>query len=178
MSQAPRGLANPSILRKFKEWMKRNCVNEEQIAKIDLEAEFGKDLSYSEAIEVALHNFPSLWRPEYLQEYENKPKQIIFVRDIVGKIVEGKVQVTYRKSPKIGTYYVIENRFKQKADSSRLLIEFYRTDKVDASKLTDEEAQLAGVETADQIRSMFEKWYGSPIPPLYRNWFKVKEAAV
>ena len=178
MSQAPRGIANPVISKKFKEWMKRNCVNEEQITNIDFEAEFGKDLSYNEAIEVALHKFPSLWRPEYLQQYENKVKQIIFIRDLIGKIIDGKVQVTYRKSPKMGTYYVIENRFKQKADSSKLLIEFYKTDAVDANKLTDEEAQLAGVGTADEIRSLFEKWYGSPIPPLYRNWFKVKDAAV
>ncbi|MGI0084539.1 MAG: hypothetical protein ACREBQ_05605, partial [Nitrososphaerales archaeon] len=91
--------------------------------------------------------------------------------------IDGKVLVTYRKSPTIGTYYVIENRFKQKADSSKLLIEFYRTDRIDPSKLTDEEAQLAGIDTADQIRALFEKWYGAPIPQLYQNWFKVKEAA-
>ncbi len=178
MSFGPRGLANPSTFRKFKEWMHRNCVSEDQIAKIDLDAEFGKDLSFNEAVEIALHKFPTLWRPEYLQQYENKPKQIIFIKDLVDKIVDGRVQVTYRKSPKIGTYYVIENRFRQKAESSRLLIEFYRTDRVDAYQLSDEEAQLAGVETAAQIRQLFEKWYGSPIPELYRNWFKIKEANV
>ncbi|MGI0078402.1 MAG: hypothetical protein ACRECH_02150 [Nitrososphaerales archaeon] len=177
MSRTARGLANPITRKKFREWMKRNCVNEEQIANLDLDAEFGQDLSYNEAVEVALHKFPSLWRPEYLQQYENRIKQIIFIRDLIGKIIDGKVQVTYRKSPKIGTYYVIENRFKQKADSSKLLIEFYRTDRIDPSKLTDEEAQLAGIDTADQIRALFEKWYGAPIPQLYQNWFKVKEAA-
>ena len=49
----------------------------------------------------------------------DKPKQIIFVKDLVDKIISGKVQATYRKSPKMGTYYVIENRFKQKPESSK-----------------------------------------------------------
>ncbi|MCL4518834.1 MAG: hypothetical protein M1587_06515, partial [Thaumarchaeota archaeon] len=87
----------------------------------------------------------------------------------------GEVQVTYRKTPKVGTYYVIENRFKQKPDSSRVLIEFYQIDRVDPYKLTDEEARLAGVESAEKIRELFSKWYGTPIPALYRNWFRVKE---
>jgi hypothetical protein len=132
-------------------------------------------LSYKEAVEFALHEFPTFWRPEYMKEYEQRPKQIIFVRDLVRKISEGAIQVAYRKTPKIGTYYVIQNRFKQKANSSKLLIEFYQTDKVDAYKLTDEEAQLAGIATAVEIRDLFEKWYGTPIPSLYRNWFRVKE---
>jgi hypothetical protein len=177
MSQVRRNLADPVTLRKFKDWMMRNCISRDEIQKIDFEAEFGKDLTYNEAIEVALHKFPTLWSPEYMREYEDRPKQIIFIRDLVTKIVSGKIQVTYRKSPKLGVYYVIENRFKQKAQSARLFIEFYKTDKVDAYKLSDEEAQLAGVNTGDEIRKLFEKWYGTPIPLLYRNWFKIKEVA-
>jgi len=66
-------------------------------------------------------------------------------------------------------YYVIENRFRQKSDSAKLLIAFYRTDKINPYQLTDDEARLAGAETADEIRSLFEKWYGCPIPGLFRN---------
>lgn len=175
MSTPPRGLSNPSNYKKFRNWMERNAGDPDSLKEIDVDAEFGKDLSYNEAIELAIHKFPTIWRAEYLKEYEDKPKQIIFVRDLVQKILHGKVQVTYRKTPKVGTYYVIENRFKQKADSARLLIEFYQTDKINAYELTDEEAQLAGVESAEKIRDLFENWYGAPIPSLYRNWFKVKE---
>ena len=170
-----RGLANENTLKRFKKWMRENCLNADDLIGIDVEAEFGSDLSYGEAIELALHKFPSMWREDSVEKYENKPKQIIFVRDLIQKIVGGTVQVTYRKTPKVGTYYVIENRFKQKSDASRLLIEFYQTDRVDPYKLTDEEAHLAGMENAEKIRELFTKWYGSPIPALYRNWFKVKE---
>lgn len=70
-------------------------------------------------------------------------------------------------------YYVIENRFRQKPDSAKILIEFYRMDRVNPYELTDEEAQLAGIATAGEIRTLFEKWYGTPIPGLFRNWFRV-----
>jgi len=144
---------------------------------IDIESEFGKDLSYNEAIETALHKFPTFWRSETMRDFENRPKQIIFIKNLANRISDGKIRVTYRKSPKLGTYYVIENRFRQNTDSARLLIDFYQAEKVDPYKLTDDEARLAGVETAQEIRSMFEKWYGIPIPALYRNWFKVKGPA-
>ncbi len=84
-----------------------------------------------------------------------------------------QVQVTYRKSQKVGLYYVIDNRFKQKPETAKLLIEFYRTDRINPYELTDNEARLAGIETAAEIRSLFEKWYGKPIPGLFRNWFRV-----
>ena len=165
----------PNAFKRFRNWAEKNCVDRAQLDTIDVESEFGKDLSFNEAVEIALHKFPTMWRSDSLEKYGEKPKQIIFVKDLVEKIIAGKIQVTYRKSPKIGTYYVIENRFKQNSSSSRVLIEFYQTDKVDAYELSDEEAQLAGVESAEKIRELFQKWYGSPIPPLYRNWFKVKE---
>ena len=83
------------------------------------------------------------------------------------------MKVTYRKSPKVGLYYVIDNRFKQKPESYNLSIEFYRIDRINPYELTDDEARLAGIETADEIRSLFEKWYGKPIPGMFRNWFRV-----
>lgn len=165
-------LDDPRIMNKFRVWLNENALDDDSVAGLDVEAEFGKDLTYDEAIELAVQKFPSLWRAGFRKD-SNKVKQIIFVKELVQKISEGKVQVTYRKSPKAGLYYVIANRFKQKPESSRMLIEFYRTDKINAAELTDDEAQLAGVETADEIRSLFEKWYGSPIPPLFRNWFRV-----
>lgn len=158
-------------MTRFRNWLNENAIGKDAVSGIDVDAEFGKDLTYDEAVGLALQKFPSLWKTDFKDT--GKPKQIIFVKDLVQKISEGRVQVTYRKSAKTGVYYVIANRFTQKSESSRLLIEFYRTDKVNATELTDEEAQLAGVESADKIRSLFEKWYGIPIPPLYRNWFRV-----
>ncbi len=169
-----RTISDSKTMEKFVSWMRENCVEPDSLGKIDIEAEFGKDLSCNEAIGLAIQKFPTLWKSESIQAREGKPKQIVFVKDLVQKIQDGKVQVTYRTSPKVGTYYVLDNRFKQKSESSRLLIEFYRTDRVSAYNLTDEEAQLAGVDSADNIRGLFEKWYGKPIPMLYRNWFKVR----
>ncbi len=168
------GLSNPSTFKRFRMWAEKNCIDPDLLKNIDFDAEFGKDLSYNEAIETALHKFPTVWRTEIMEDFESRPKQIIFIKELIPKIIEGEIQVTYRKSPKIGLYYVIENRFKQSRESSRLLIEFYRTDKINPAELGDEEARLAGIDSADRIRDLFKKWYGEPIPLLYRNWFKLK----
>src|SRR5690242_2889325 len=125
-----RRLSDPKIMLRFREWIKQNSISKSASGDLDIEAEFGKDLSYNEAIELALQKFPTIWKSDSIQKYENKPKQIIFVRELIQKIENGEIQVTYRKSPKVGVYYVIENRFRQKSESSRILIEFYRTDRV------------------------------------------------
>jgi hypothetical protein len=103
--------------------------------------------------------------------FEVQPKQIVFVKELAEKIVGGSMKVTYRKTRKAGYYYVTANRFKK--GPSNIVIEFFHSEKVDPYQLTDEEACLAGVPDAQSIRKMFEKWYGSPIPSLYRNWFRV-----
>ena len=166
-------ISDPKIRDKFKEWIKENSVSSENLDFIDVEAEFGTDLTFDEAVQLAIQMFPGIWKPDSTNSRDSKPKQIIFVKDLVEKISNGQVQVTYRKTPKIGLYYVIDNRFKQKSESAKLLIEFYRTDRINPYDLTDQEARLAGVETAGEIRSMFEKWYGKPIPEMFRNWFRV-----
>lgn len=140
---------------KFRDWMMSNSVYPDKVLDIDIESEFGKDLSFREAVDTAIQKFPSLWKPKSAQIGNGKPKQIIFIKELIDGIYEGKVQVTYRKSPKVGLYYIIQNRFRQKSDSTQLLIEFYRTDRVNAYSLTDEEAQLAGVGDANQIRTLF-----------------------
>lgn len=167
-----RRISDPRMMEKFRDWLKDNSLSPENLDLIDIEAEFGTDLTFDEAVQLAVRKFPGIWKSNGGSR-DSKPKQIIFVKELVGKISDGKVQVTYRKTPKSGMYYVIDNRFRQKADSAKLLIEFYRTDKVDPYELTDDEAQLAGIASAVEIRSLFEKWYGSPIPDLFRNWFRV-----
>ncbi len=108
-----------------------------------------------------------------VQSVQAKPKQIIFVKELIHGIKSGAIKVTYRKTRKSGKYCVFENRFKR--SESSLFIEFYRHEKVDPYLLTDDAAKLAGVNDAETIRKMFEKWYGSPIPALYGNWFRLAD---
>ena len=166
-------ISDPKTREKFREWIRENVISPETVDYVDVEAEFGTDLSFDEAIRLAIQKFPGIWKVDPDSLRDSKPKQIIFVKELVEKISDGKVQVTYRKSPKVGLYYIIENRFRQKSDSARLLIEFYRTDRVNPYELTDDEALLAGIDSAQQIRNLFEKWYGSPLPGRFRNWFRV-----
>jgi hypothetical protein len=165
-------ISDPKTRERFSDWLRENLLSPGDLDLIDVEAEFGSDLTFDEAIRLAMQRFPGIWKSV---PKEPKPKQIIFVKELVDKISDGSIQVTYRKSPKVGTYYVIVNRFRQKSDSAKLLIEFYRTDRVDPYELSDDEAQLAGINSASEIRGLFEKWYGSPIPSLFRNWFRVIE---
>jgi hypothetical protein len=166
-------ISDPKTMEKFRDWLRENSLSPDNLDLIDLDAEFGTDLTFDEAVQMAVRKFPGIWKDAASSYRDSKPKQIIFVRELVEKISDGSVQVTYRKSAKNGMYYVIDNRFKQNSDSAKLLIEFYRTDRVNAYDLTDDEARLAGIESAHEIRTLFEKWYGSPIPKLYRNWFRV-----
>jgi len=165
-------ISDPRTMEKFRDWLKDNSLSPGNLDLIDINAEFGTDLTFDEAVQLAVQKFPGIWKSNNSSR-DSKPKQIIFVKELVDKISDGSVQVTYRKTAKIGMYYVIDNRFRQRADSAKLLIEFYRTDKVNAYELSDEEARLAGIQSADEIRTLFEKWYGSPIPELFRNWFRV-----
>jgi hypothetical protein len=88
-------------------WMNENSFAPGNLDEIGVEAEFGADLTYSEAIEPALQKFPTFWKNESTTKSENKPKQIIFVNELIQKISEGKVSVANRKSPKVGMYYVM-----------------------------------------------------------------------
>jgi|SRR5579872_3919035 len=167
-------ISDPKTKDEVVQWLRENSLSPENLDLIDVEVEFGTELTFDEAIQLAMQRFSGIWKVAAVSR-DSKPRQIIFVKDLVDKIADGKIQVTCRKSPKVGTYYVMDNRFRKKSDSAKLLIEFYRTDRVNPYKLTDDEARLAGIQTADEIRSLFQKWYGSPIPGLYRNWFRVHE---
>ena len=160
---------------RFENWVKKNIADPDQYDKIDWDAEIGSDLTYSESIEMAIYKFPTLWKSDTLESQTKQVKQIVFIKPLVEKIRQGEVQVTYRKSPKFGVYYVVYNRFKPKTSDSPI-IEFYKTEKVNPYHLSNDEAKLAGVDTSKEIITLFEKWYGSPSPELFRNWFSVKEA--
>lgn len=40
-------------------------------------------------------------------------KRITFTRELVEKILDGKVRCTYRKTPKLGKFLVLDSRFKR-----------------------------------------------------------------
>jgi hypothetical protein len=173
---ASKTLADEKTRKKFFGWLSRNVADASVLRNLDLQEEFGRDLTYSEAIEMALYKYPTIWREGFLEGYRNKVKQIVFVKELFPALLDGDIKVTYRKTPKTGSYYVIQNRFARHRESSTIFIEFYKAEKVNPYELDDGAAQLAGVNTADEIRKLFAKWYGDPIPYLFRNWFKVKQA--
>jgi|SRR3970040_525412 len=161
---------------RFEKWVKENLADPDQYDRIDWATEIGSDLTYSEAIEMALYRFPTLWKDDIIDEQTKRIKQIVFIKPLIGKIRNGEIQVTYRKGPKFGIYYVVNNRFKPRTDDCPI-IEFHKTEKVNPYNLSDDEARLAGVDTAKEIVDLFERWYGKPAPELFRNWFSVREDA-
>jgi hypothetical protein len=51
-------------------------------------------------------------------------------------------------------------------------IRILEAEAVDASRLTDEDARLAGIDSAEALRALFLRWYGTKSPPrLFRNRF-------
>jgi hypothetical protein len=80
------GLSNPASLKRLKNWMEKNCVDPDRLSEIDIEAGLEKDLSYDEAIELAIHKFPTMWSIDYMKQFEQKPKQIIFVKELADKM--------------------------------------------------------------------------------------------
>ncbi len=153
---------------RFKRWVKANMNEPDAFDKIDWDALVDRALTFEEASEEVRRLLPAIW----VEEDSRPAKKIVFIKPLVEKIRSGEVKATYRNRPLSGLYYVVSNRFKDEVPN--ILIEFYRSEAVDTSKLTDEEAQLAGIETADKLREMLQRWYGSK--PIYRNWFMVKYA--
>ena len=165
-------LANPLLRHHFHRWITATLTDPEQLDRIDLPTEFGDDLTFPEAKAEALRKFPGAWKVDEPQ----RAREIIFIEPLVTLILQGQVQVTYRKTPKSGAYYVITSRFLRSGDprrQPRLLLQFHQQEKVDPNVLTDAEAQLAGIPTATEIQGLFRAWYGDPLPPLWRNWFTV-----
>jgi len=167
-------LKNPQKWGRFMKWVQDSLRDPDAFDKVDWTEEVDKTLTYNEAIELAMSRFPGLWKDDAQQEFYNRVKQIIFIKPLVGKILNGEAVVSYRRTPKLGYYYVKTNRFR-KEDEPRIILEFYRTERVDPYRLTDRDAGLAGIETVEDILALFRKWYGDPLPSLYRNWFRIVE---
>lgn len=153
---------------RVKDWILGNLVDPDNLDCLDPQ-ELDSDLTYEESLELLRKRYPTFWLP---RQSSGRIKQIVFTKDLVEKIRNGEVQVTYRTTRKSGVYYVVDNRFKKKRDTS-LFINVERSETINPITLTNEDAQLAGVDTSEEIKELFEKWYGQPIPTLHRNWFTI-----
>lgn len=155
----------------FKRWIKENLNEPDIYYKIDWEAVVDRSLTFDEAADKIRKTLPSIWIDSD-QAGERKIKKIVFIKPLIEKIKNGEVQATYRNKPKTGLHYVVSNRFRNEAPHA--FIEFYRNEVVDINKLTDRDAQLAGVETVEELKALLTKWYGKDAK-IYRNWFRVKQ---
>jgi hypothetical protein len=102
----------------------------------------------------------------------DRVRKIVFVKRLIEKLQKGEITVTYRTSPKSGRYRPSTSRFKS-GEVSELIIEFYKSEIVNPYDLRDEDAQKAGIETANELRTLLSGWYGDPIPKIFRNWFRI-----
>jgi hypothetical protein len=103
-----------------------------------------------------------------------KPKRIYFVKPLINKLAsDNPPKCTYRTQRKTGVYKVYSGTWRvgtsQKDEG--ILIKFFASEQINVSKLTDEDALLAGVDSAEQLRKLFKKWYGKLPTVMWRNWF-------
>ncbi|MEM2904680.1 MAG: hypothetical protein QW057_07730 [Candidatus Bathyarchaeia archaeon] len=101
-----------------------------------------------------------------------KHKRIFFAHPgIVEKIKAQEVKCTYRRNAKSGLYEVYTGgRFHPKPTD--LIIEVYCAEAVETVKLTDADAQLAGVPTARELLEYLGRWYGVVPETVIRNWYR------
>ena len=100
-------------------------------------------------------------------------KRIFFMKSLVERLrSDDPPRVSYRKTRKLGCYKVFSGgRFHPKDEG--IILEFYNCEEVDPRKLTDEEARLAGIETAEELLKLFKKWYREIPAKMFRNWFRI-----
>ena len=67
-----RRISDPKTREKFVEWMTENSLDPGNLDEIDVEAEFGTDLTYNEAVDLAVQKFPTFWKNESTTRTENK----------------------------------------------------------------------------------------------------------
>lgn len=154
---------------RFLKWVKANLKDSSVFDRIDWSAEVDRSLTLDEAIGDVRSRFADIWKDK---GGKNKVKQIVFIEPLIDKIIAGEVTVTYRGSPKSGYYYVVDNRFK-KTKERMVIIELYKSELVDPKRLSDKDALAAGIETSSSLLKLLQKWYGNPLPKIYRNYFRL-----
>lgn len=104
-------------------------------------------------------------------------KRIFFIKPLIEKLrSQTPPKVSYRNARKHGIYKVYSGgRFHPKDEG--ITVEFYKSEEVDPCNLTDHDAQLAGIPTAEKLLKLFRRWYGDVPTKMYRNWLRVVEDA-
>jgi hypothetical protein len=165
-----RSLYNPRNWKRFLKWWKTNLLpydsgGPDEGAAFD---EVDRTLSYTEAVDEITSKHPEWFRNK---EKAAKVKQIVFIKSLLPRLISSEVRCTYRNRRFFGSYYVVTSRFKH--DEPCLIIEVTNNEPVKTSKLTDEEARLAGIDSSKELEKLLHKWYGRD--PVFRNWLTVKQ---
>ena len=166
---------NPKVVKRAKMWLEKSVLPD-TFDKIDWQSEIDGALSFNENVNILLERFPLAFREEAVLQFSNRMKQIVFIPKLIEGIVGGYITCTYRKTPKHGRYYVVKSRFVHTdKQMPRCVIEVYRTEEVDPYELKDVDSwpSIGPDGTAEALRDLFRKWYGEPLPKMWRNWFHV-----
>ena len=166
-----RSLYNPANWKRFMKWWRNNIMpndgNFDEGAALD---EIDKTLSYSEAIDHITSKHPEWFRN---QESIARVKQVVFIKSLIPLLITGENRCTYRNRRLFDSYYIVTNRFKLYEPS--LLIEVTHNELIKPNKLKDEDARLAGIGSAKELRRLMKHWYGKNYPIIFRNWLTVKQ---
>lgn len=161
------------VVRRCKRWIAESVIPD-VFSRVDWDSEIDPTLSFNENVSLLLTRFPEAFRSDAVDAYYKRVKQIVFISPLIEKILRGEIQCTYRTTPKHG-YYIIHSRFvKAHLKEPQCVIEVYKTEQIDPNKLTEEDAQLAGLTRGEIIR-WFHQWYRKNLPPMWRNWFNVRK---
>lgn len=167
-----RSLYNPTNWKRFMKWWHDNIMSNEgnfdEGAALD---EIDKTLSYSEAIDHTTSKHPEWFRN---QESVARVKQVVFIKSLIPLLITGEIRCTYRNRRLFGSYYIVTNRFKR--DEPSLVIEVTDNELIKPNKLKDEDARLAGVGSAKELRRLLKNWYGNN-QIIFRNWLTVKQVS-
>lgn len=171
-AQVKRRLLNESLYnatnwRRLLHWLDNNLLD--GLDKGIILDEIDKTLSYQEAKDHIASRHPEWFK---CREKVAKAKQIVFVSKLIPFLLAGEARCTYRNRRLYGIYYVVTSRFVRHEPS--LVIEVTKNELVDMNKLTCKDARLAGVESAEELRSLLRRWYGHN-SVIFRNWLIVTQ---
>jgi len=112
-------------------------------------------------------------RRREMEGKESMPRIFFALPDLIEKIGRREVSVTYRTHRlKEGCVYEVHRGSRHRSLPTGMRIRILEAEAVDASRLTDEDARLAGIDSAEALRALFLRWYGTKSPPrLFRNRF-------
>lgn len=166
-----RSLYNPTNWKRFMNWWRTNIMSNDgdfdEGAALD---EIDKTLSCSEAIDHITSRHPEWFRD---RESIARVKQVVFIKSLIPLLITGEIRCTYRNRRLFGSYYIVTNRFKR--DEPSLVIEVTHNELIKPNKLKGEDARLAGIGSAKELRKLLQKWYGKNYPVIFRNWLTVKQ---